>query len=147
VPVYLPDSPRFSPIDPQSESMCLSNHPTAVQEFIRTNNYQDVADLLGPPHYNRVGKLTVQHYRRASELSWENLDIHGFNTASVRGEASKPPSGEVFAVITPGEEPLQVRPDVACRVVPKGSALAMSMMVIRIEAVYATFSDAQTLAK
>jgi hypothetical protein len=54
----------------------------------------------------------------------------------------------VFAVITPGEEPLQVRPDVACRVVPKGSALAMSMMVIiRIEAVYATFSDAQTLAR
>jgi hypothetical protein len=30
---------------------------------------------------------------------------------------------------------------------PKGSALAMSMMVIRIEAVYATFSDAQTLAR
>jgi hypothetical protein len=84
VPVYLPDSPRFSSIDPQSESMCMSNHPTAVQEFIRTNNnnYQDVADLLGPPHYNRVGKLTVQHYRRARELSWENLDIHGFNSIS-----------------------------------------------------------------
>jgi hypothetical protein len=60
--------PRFSPIDPQSESMCMSNHhPTAVQECIRTNNYQDVADdlLLGPPHYNRVEKLTVQHYRRS----------------------------------------------------------------------------------
>jgi hypothetical protein len=50
-------------------------------------------------------------------------------------------------LITPGDEPLQVRPDVACRVVPKGSAFAMSMMVIQIEAVYATFSDAQTLAK
>jgi hypothetical protein len=111
----------------------MSNHPTAVQEFIRTNNYQDVADLLGPPHYNRVGKLTV-HYRRARELSWENLEMHGFNTSTVRGDESK---GEV----------LQVRPDVACRVVPKGSALAMSMMVIRIEAVYATFSDAQTLAR
>jgi hypothetical protein len=113
--------------------MCLSNHPTAVQEFIRDNNYQDVADLLGPPYYNRVGKLTVQHYRGAREVSWENLDIHGFNTVSVRGD--------------PGDEPLQVRPDVACRVVPKGSAFAMSMMVIQIEAVYATFSDAQTLAK
>jgi hypothetical protein len=86
----------------------------------------------------------MQHYyRRARELSWENLDMHGFNVASVRDEAAKPPAGEVFAVITPGEE----RPDVACRVVPKGSALAMSMMVIRIEAVYATFSDAQTLAR
>jgi hypothetical protein len=74
--------------------------------------------------------------------------MHGFNVASVRGETLKPPSGrEVFAVITPGDEPLQVRPDVACRVIPKGSALATSMMVIRIEAVYATFSDAQTLAK
>jgi hypothetical protein len=61
VPVYLPESPRFFPIEPQSESTCLSNHPIAVQEFIRTNNYQDVADLLGPPHYNRVGKLTAQH--------------------------------------------------------------------------------------
>jgi hypothetical protein len=39
-----------------------------------------------PPHYNRVGKLTVQHYRRARELSWESLEVHGFNTASsVRG--------------------------------------------------------------
>jgi hypothetical protein len=54
VPVYLPASPRFSPIDPQSESMCLSSHPIAVQEFIRTNNYQDVADLLDPPNYNRL---------------------------------------------------------------------------------------------
>jgi hypothetical protein len=114
----------------------------------RTNNYQDVADLLGPPNYNRVGKLTMQPYRRAREVSWENLEMHGFNTTSVRGDESKPPAGEVFAVITPGEEePLQVRPDVACRVVPKGSALAMSMMVIRIEAVYATFSDPQTLAR
>jgi hypothetical protein len=135
VPVYLPDTPRFSPIEPQSESMCMSNHPTAVREFIRTNNYQDVADLLGPPHYNRVGKLTVQHYRRARELSWENLEVHGFNTSSVRGDESKPPAGEVFAVITHGEEPLQqVRPDDACRVVPKRSALAMSMMAIQIEA-------------
>jgi hypothetical protein len=101
-----------------------SNHPIAVQEFIiRTNNYQDVADLLGPPHYNRVGKLTVQHYRRPRELSWESLDVHGFNVASVRGGASKPSAGEVFAVITPGEEPLQIRPDVAYRVVPKGSSL------------------------
>jgi hypothetical protein len=142
--VYLPDIPRFSPIDPQSESMCMSNHPTAVQEYIRTNNY-----LLGPPHYNRVGKLTVQHYRRARELSWwENLEVHGFNTSSVRGGESKPPAGEVFAVITCGEKPLQIRPDVACRVVPKGSALPMSMMVIQIEAVYATFSDAaQTLVR
>jgi hypothetical protein len=147
VPVYLPDSPRFSSIDPQSESMCLSNHPIAVQEFIRTNNYLDVADLLGPPHHKRVGKLTVQLYRRARELRWENLEEHGFNTASVRGEASKPPSGEVFAVITPGEEPLQIRPDVACRVVPKGSTLARSMMVVLIEARYATFSDAQTQAR
>jgi hypothetical protein len=49
VPVCVPDSPRFSPIEPQRESMCLSNHPTAVQEFIRTNNYQDVADLLTRP--------------------------------------------------------------------------------------------------
>jgi hypothetical protein len=96
-------------------------------------NYQDVTDLLGSPHYNRVGKLTVQHYRRARELSWESLDIHGFNTSSVRGDESKPPAGEVFAVITPGEEPLQVRPDVAGRVVPKGSALAMSMMVVRTD--------------
>jgi hypothetical protein len=87
--VYVPDSPRFSPIDPQSESiMCMSQHPQAVQEFIRDNNYQDVADLLEPPHYNRVGKLTVQHYRRARELSWESLEVHGFNTASVRDEAS-----------------------------------------------------------
>ena len=107
MPVYLPERPRFSPIEPQSESMCLSNHPTAVQEFIRTNNYLDAADLLGPPHYNRVGKLmTVQHYRRARELSWENLEEHGF-------------------IITPGEEYLQVRPDVACRVVPKGSAFIL----------------------
>jgi hypothetical protein len=96
----------------------------------------------------------VQHYRRARELSWENLEVHGFNASSVRGDESKPPAGEVFAVITPGEgplqvQPLQVRPDPACcrRVVPKGSALAMSMMVIRIEAVYATFSDAQTLTR
>jgi hypothetical protein len=72
--------------------------------------------------------------------------MHGFNTSSVRGGESKPPAGEVFAVITPGEEPLQVRPDVICRVVPQRSALVMSMMVIRIKAVYATFSDAQTLA-
>jgi hypothetical protein len=28
VPVYLPDSPRFSPIDPQSESMCMSVEPS-----------------------------------------------------------------------------------------------------------------------
>jgi hypothetical protein len=120
VPLYLPDSPRFSPIDPQSESMCLSNHPIAVQEFIRTNNYQqDVADLLGPPHYNRVGKLTVQHNRRAKELSWESLEVHGFNTSSVRGDESNPPAGEVFAVITPGEEPLQVRPDRCC--LPSGT--------------------------
>jgi hypothetical protein len=98
--VYAPDSPtRFSPIEPPSESMCLSNHPTAVQDFIKTNNYQDVADLRGPPHYNRVGKLTVQHYRSARELSWESLEVHEFNAASVRGDASsKPPSGEVFAV-------------------------------------------------
>jgi hypothetical protein len=147
VPVYLPDSPRFSPIDPQSESMCVSNHPTAVQQFIRTNNYQDVADLLGPPHYNRVGKLTVQHYRRARELSWENLEVHGFNTSSVRGDESKPPAGRCSqSSHLETSLYLQVRPDVACRVVPKRSALAMSMMVIQIEAVYATFSDAQTLA-
>jgi hypothetical protein len=104
-PAYVPDSPRFSPIDPQIESMCMSQHAQAVQEFITANNnYQDVGDLLGPPHYNRVGKLTVQHYRRARELSWENLEVHGFNVASVRGGESKPPAGEVFAVITPGEE-------------------------------------------
>jgi hypothetical protein len=125
----------------------MSQHPQAVREFIRDNNYQDVADLLKPPQYNRVGKLTVQHYRRARELSWENLDMHGFNVASVRGETSKPPAGEVFAVITPGDEPLQVRPDVACRVIPKGSGLAYAMMVTRMEAEYATFSDAQTLAR
>jgi hypothetical protein len=101
--------------------------------------------LLGPSHYNRVGKLAVQqHYRRARELSWESLDLHGFNNvASVSdNSASKPPSGEVFAVITPGEESLQIRPDVACRVVPKGSSLALAMMVIQIEAAYATFSGA-----
>jgi hypothetical protein len=68
-------------------------------------------------------------------------------SSSVRGDESKPPAGKLFAVITPGEEPLQVRPDVACRVIPKRSALTMSMMVIQIEAVYATFSDAQTLAR
>jgi hypothetical protein len=140
-PVYVPDSPRFSPVEPPSESMCMSQHPQAVQEFIRENNYQDVVDLLlvEPTHYNRVGKLTVQHYRRARELSWESLEVHGFNTA-VRDDASKPSSGEVFAVITPREEPLQIRPDVACRVVTKGSTLARSMMVVQIEARYATFS-------
>jgi hypothetical protein len=53
-----------------------------------------------------VGKQTVQHYRRARELSWENLEVHGFNVVSVRDTASKPPSGEVFAVITPGERGL-----------------------------------------
>jgi hypothetical protein len=92
-PVYVPDSPRFSPIEPQSESMlCMSQHLQAVQEFIAP--------------------------------------------------------GEVFAVITPGDEPLQIRPDVACRVVPKGSPLARAMMVIQMGATHATFSaDAQTLAR
>jgi hypothetical protein len=93
--------------------------------------------------------LQLMHYRRARELmSWESLDLHGFNVASsVRDGASKPPSGEVFAVITPGEEPLHIRPDVACRVVPKGSSLALSMMVKQLEAIYATFSEAQKLAR
>jgi hypothetical protein len=58
-----------------------------------------------------VGKLTVQHYRRARELSWENLEVHRFNSR-----------GGVCSHHT-------------------------SMMVTRIEAVYATFSDAQTLAR
>jgi hypothetical protein len=78
-------------------------------------------------------------------LGFDSLTVSMFCSGSESETAL--PSGEVFAVISPVEEPLQIRPDVACRVVPKGSFFARSMMVVQIEAIYAKFSGAQTLAR